>query len=515
MVAGSSTGNSDSPVQAAGERSGESWLSGSLLVIILFGVVVRLWLMHAAHATEEDFYITLRYVENLAAGRGLVYNQGEPVLGVTTPLYAILLAGFARVGLSPLLWSKLIGIAADVCTASIVCRIGRNLGRPGVGLAAAGLVMIAPTNLIWATKGMEVGIVAAVVTGVWCLWIEKREIAAWALAAILLLLRIDGAALAVVMLAATLVRERRLPWRGIAVFTLVIAPWMLYAAHTYGSPLPLSVSAKLMVYGKLIPGRFPQLRAFIGLMVHNPIGLVCVPGSFFCFVLLLINIARSARPRELAILPALVWMGIYYSGMALSHVVLFGWYFVPPTPILYLGGCAGIAMAASALKLKLPGLPQEHAWAVVASLTIAVGAVTVPRCAATLIEGQRVEQQLRIPIGQWMRENAPPTETLMLEPIGYIGYYSGMRILDVIGLISPEALPSYRANVPSPDHDLWQRLRPDWLLLRAGQLRALTAYESHLPVADRLDTGYHLAKTWSDPARRDHGVDFYLYRRAR
>ena len=396
-----------------------------------------------------------------------------------------------------------------------MCRIGRNLGRPGAGLAAAGLVMISPTNLIWATKGMEVGIVAAVVAAVWCLWIEKREIAAWTLVAILLLLRIDGAALAVVMLVATIVRERRLPMRGVAVFTLVVAPWMLYAAHTYGSPLPLSVSAKLMVYGKLIPGRFPQLRAFIGLMLHNPIGLVCIPGCLFCFVLLLSEIVRSVRPRELAILPALVWMGIYYSGMALSHVVLFGWYFVPPTPILYLGGCVGIAMAANAVKLKLPELRQERARAGIAALTIAFGAVTVPRCAATLIEGQRVERQLRIPIGMWMREHALPTETLMLEPIGYIGYYSRMRILDVIGLISPEALPSYRADVPSPDHDLWRRLRPDWLLLRAGQMKALTAYESHLPLADRLNTGYRLANKWSDPARRDHGVDFYLYRRLR
>src|ERR1700727_2499626 len=86
-----------------------------LVWIVLFvGVLLRLYLLFTTHATEEDYYITLRYVENIAAGHGFVYNAGQHVLGTTTPLYTLVLALFARIGLDPILCSKLIGVAADL-----------------------------------------------------------------------------------------------------------------------------------------------------------------------------------------------------------------------------------------------------------------------------------------------------------------------------------------------------------------------------------------------------------------
>ena len=40
----------------------------------------------------DDTYITFRYSLNLASGHGFVYNLGEPVLGTTAPLWALVLA---------------------------------------------------------------------------------------------------------------------------------------------------------------------------------------------------------------------------------------------------------------------------------------------------------------------------------------------------------------------------------------------------------------------------------------
>jgi hypothetical protein len=36
-------------------------------------------------ATFDDAYITYRYARNISVGRGFVYNEGESVLGTTTP----------------------------------------------------------------------------------------------------------------------------------------------------------------------------------------------------------------------------------------------------------------------------------------------------------------------------------------------------------------------------------------------------------------------------------------------
>src|ERR1051325_10815082 len=109
----------------------------ALLLTILLAVGLRLFLLFAAHATEEDFYITLRYVENIANGVGFVYNAGARVLGTTTPLYTLALALLMKLGLDPLLWGKLLSIAAEGLGCWFTYRLGRAVGRPGVGLGAA------------------------------------------------------------------------------------------------------------------------------------------------------------------------------------------------------------------------------------------------------------------------------------------------------------------------------------------------------------------------------------------
>src|SRR5688572_8374570 len=51
------------------------------------------WAVYVHLATAilpfDDAYISFRYAENLAAGRGLVYNEGERVFGSSTPLYVL------------------------------------------------------------------------------------------------------------------------------------------------------------------------------------------------------------------------------------------------------------------------------------------------------------------------------------------------------------------------------------------------------------------------------------------
>ena len=43
-----------------------------LAAILLVALAARLYLLFTTHRTAEDFYITLRYAENIANGRGFV-----------------------------------------------------------------------------------------------------------------------------------------------------------------------------------------------------------------------------------------------------------------------------------------------------------------------------------------------------------------------------------------------------------------------------------------------------------
>jgi hypothetical protein len=86
----------------------------------------------------------------------------------------------------------------------------------------------------------------------------------------------------------------------------------------------------------------------------------------------------------------------------------------------------------------------------------------------------------RAAIGKWLKENASPTETVYLEPLGYIGYFSGLHMDDFPGLVSPEVvrlrrqLPQTRNSLRASRLLVILKLKPDWIVLRLSEYQMLT-----------------------------------------
>jgi hypothetical protein len=75
-----------------------------------------------------------------------------------------------------------------------------------------------------------------------------------------------------------------------------------------------------------------------------------------------------------------------------------------------------------------------------------------------------VEAEQRIPLGHWLAKNVPPSDRVYVECLGYLGYFSGRRMLDWPGLVSPEVVRLRREG-----HDLHTVipvLKPEWVVLR-------------------------------------------------
>ena len=70
------------------------------LRVLGLAVALALLLLHAFRYdfVADDAFITARYVRNLLAGEGLVYNPGERVEGFTSPLWAASLALLGALG---------------------------------------------------------------------------------------------------------------------------------------------------------------------------------------------------------------------------------------------------------------------------------------------------------------------------------------------------------------------------------------------------------------------------------
>ena len=61
-------------------------INSRLVIVFLSAVLARVVFHHITGFIADDAFITFRYARNLAAGLGFVYNQGEPVMGTSTPL---------------------------------------------------------------------------------------------------------------------------------------------------------------------------------------------------------------------------------------------------------------------------------------------------------------------------------------------------------------------------------------------------------------------------------------------
>jgi hypothetical protein len=484
-------------------------LRGIVLGIAGLAVAVRLWMAWTTHATGEDALITLRYAENIARGHGFVYNPGARVLGTTTPLYTLLLALAACLHLDPLLFGKTVNILAEGATCYLLARLlaRPEIDRPLAGLFAALLYALMSTPISVSISGMETGLVTCAGLAAIHAYVARRPLPLSVLGALLFLLRIDTLLLFLLLAGGLAWQERRVPWRALGLAALLMLPWIVFACLYFGSPLPTSLLAKMTAYGQehgasigypLQPENVAAFaRQFGRGWVQRAVTLLFVVGAGYAV----------AQPRLRARLGLpLLWLALYYGVMLTSRIPAFGWYFLPPWPLFLGVACLGAQALLTGVRRLVSSAPTSalrHAW-IPALLAVGMpGLVHLRAIRHDIAEAQAVEDNLRLPIGRWLRTQMRPDERILLEPIGYIGYYSRRRIVDMIGLVSPEVLPSY--HTPSPLPDMVRRLHPEWLCLRPGEAAQLFSNGDTL-----LTTQYRLVREFH-PSQNE--TAFLVYHR--
>jgi hypothetical protein len=460
------------------------------------GLLFLLWLrFHQPPNTVDDAYITFRYARNLVSGAGLVYNAGERVLGTTTPAYALLLAALS--GPSGLYdyprLALMINAACDALTFALLVRLaGRLTGYRWVGLGAALLFAIDGRVLDWSTGGMEASfnVLAIVLTLV--LFSEDRREWAALTAGLAVLIRPDGATLAAAIFLGwglpALRQPRRWPWRELAVFVGVVAPWYIFATLFYGAPIPQSVLAKSIVY------RLPPLVGFRAFLVQLR--------TVFPFSLpplregqtLVHQIAQASLPAGLCLLGAFALLKRYPRAWVVAlYIVLFitffsvgnplwlGWYETPMMPLYQLLILAAALWMAERIAYRLsPGSAGPAVRGVVALGAVALMAIPqlsrlnlipweTPQHApfvlnATFNKRREADYQL---FAEMLSPAARAQRLVAIPEIGAFGYSYPGSLFDTTGLISPAIAryfpipPEIPIEIYSVPRQMIFDLRPD------------------------------------------------------
>jgi hypothetical protein len=120
--------------------------------------------------------------------------------------------------------------------------------------------------------------------------------------------------------------------------------------------------------------------------------------------------------------------------------------------------------------------------ALTAGLIFFLGFVFASSWRGLRLKQEVIENSHRRALGLWLKQNVPAGQTVFLEPIGYIGYYSQCKLLDWPGLVSPEVV-AVRRKIGTPDSP-WGRyywglaaaeLKPDWIVARPDEEEQMAA----------------------------------------
>ena len=481
-------------------RSDHHRLQGWHVALLAFALPL-VFALSTGHVWE-DYFITYRSSRNLAHGLGLVFTPGERVHSFTSPLGTLLpaLCCWLTGGASDqaALWLfRLLSCGALALAALRLWRIAEfaRLGEAGRWLLA-GLLLLDAKITAFAINGMESAfmVLFATVTIEALVGPPEKRLRRLALGfAGLMWTRPDGfipfgalVAGCFVFLPLGPTDETRRGWLGrvlggFALGALLYAPWVLWAWHYYGSPIPHTIIAK---------GGSLSWRLVLQFAADYPLDLLRGDTwlrELFCPSYYYFGgwpVAAGIFSYGLTLVAALYFLvpGAPRPGRALSAAVFLGGIYLQCTPLSpwYLPVWQILAMLT--LAFVADGL-WRAASRPAAQVVLRLGLATIVAIQAALfvcsawqlrVRQTVIEVGVRQAAGLWLKEHAAATDTVFLEPIGYIGYYSGLKCLDFPGLASPEVVAARAAGYRTFSAAA-VFLHPTWLVLRPAEGRALLA----------------------------------------
>jgi len=467
------------------------------------------WALTTNHVWE-DYYITFRSSKNLATGHGLVFNEGDRLHTFTSPLGVLLPAAASYLtgnnSDTAAIWLFRVWSAAALAGAVLLVLALARRYHYGAWVAAAlaAFVVLDGKSLDFTTNGMETGFLLLFIAyTLWAMFVcTGRRWLHLGLAWGALMWTRPDSFLYIGLLAAGAfffndpVRSGLTRGQWIKLFlqagfvcTLIYLPWLEWAWWYYGTPVPHTITAK--------GGVSTEARTVVGVLgtlVKLPVtvwrGSTSLEATFMPSYFQIGGWPRVAVvvARTLAVVLAFQWAvpfwrlevrvaSFAYCGL---HVYLtyypffpFPWY-LPGTTLLAaitLGGMLAQVWAWGERNAAEPSRARRAKWLKIAVLTVALAGLA----AETWLTWQmRREMQLeqiysatgtRRKVGEWLKAHARPGDTVFMEPLGHIGYFSGLKTYDFPGLSSREMTDAVRV-VGTNWAYLIDYLSPDWIVLR-------------------------------------------------
>ncbi len=419
----------------------------------------------------DDAYITMSHVRTFVETGQVVMSQRNPVNATSTPLFTLLLSGIVRIlgtaHFEGIIY--LVNVLFDLIIFSLLFLIARTLkiALPLI-LLILSAVGFSLGFIVISASGMESMLYASVaLTGIYGM-LQPSPNNRWLVAAAFFapLVRPEGILVSCSILIICLYKHRTIR----AILSPAIAAglgfllFFLFYCLSYGSPLPHSVTAKKSFVDigfseaviAWINGLFFKGPVFGGRRIILIVNLLLITAAVLGYT----KGRRSTVPLTLLLWPVLYIGFFFVTGTSDSA---YPWYYFPVLPVLIISAVYGIS--------KLNEYFRWKSWWLWGALFFLIPLWTVnpilqelPEKYKRMIESREGRYKK---VAALINTEAKETETILCYDVGVIGYYCKPRVLDAVGLLSPEVIPWLRRYGWNPEYyyRCIDKFKPEWALL--------------------------------------------------
>lgn len=433
------------------------------IALPLIAVAVRLWFVAYTSWAAEDAYITFQFARNVARGDGFALIPDQPVYGTTTPLLTILLAGWLLLSPDVILGARLIALLA---VAGGISFLYFAIPFKRAAFFACLLIALSPKLIIdQDMQGMEMPLLFLFMAGSFYGFMKGKAVFAGAMAGLLLWTRVDAVVWVWCVAFIYLFMHPRDGVIFAAVTSAVYLPWVLFAWWYFGSPIPLTIIAKQVTYGLGAQNGYPV--HILGLV--NYLTIPALLGAVFGAFML--------RGRKYWVLP--LFFALEAAVLIFGGMTFFLRYFYLLTVTAYI--LIGFGM----------GFVVERAG-------VYKGALNILALALVYYVSRPTFEMLRVPkeppsyyfdapieMGKWLNKNTPEGTTVLLEPLGKVGWYADRIMYDEVGLATPLAVELHRRDIPGAR--FFAYFWPDYLITNCNVVDARAEMDLYYDFVKKFD----------------------------
>lgn len=437
-----------------------------MTILVLAGLLMSVLTASFAYYTNEGFgfplddpWIHLQFAKNLHDYGSFSYFKNEiATSGSTAPLYTLILAAGFFVTNNEMVLSYALGVAFFLMGAIYMFRLSEKLFSGGISMAVvATLLFVLEPRLQWiALSGMETTLFVLLILACTYYYVSERPVALGICSGLLLWTRPEAVILFAALAADWMYHNFLLTpkkeqsgsprWLGkAAIIAFVLgAGYIAFNLVLSGTMLPNTYAAKLKYYSTGTTNYPLEVLKYLSQNAQ----VVLAPFAAVGLIAVLTDLVR--RKKNPLLVPVLFSVGMFLAyWMKLPYLYQNGRYMMPVLPLVILLGLGGVAMALSLLKKTV--VRNEHT---VSQIRIVLSVVFIGSFAYGSWQNRVTYQDYckyisdrQVRTARWLHDNLPEDAVIGTHDVGAIAFYSERKIVDMVGLISPEMIQ----NIGNPD----------------------------------------------------------------